>query len=279
MATLGNPIDKKHEILFFFDVRDGNPNGDPDAGNRPRQHRVDGDMSGFVTGECIKRKIRDYVLKKVEAGELPEDEYDIYIRPGKPLDFKCQKVAESVGIDKLDTQFSKHRNNERVYSPYVLKKLTETATLAYKSGMIAYFAAIGEDTIQTVVTADTHLMRRAAERLHTNYSSMVMAFVVKAMESSEELGQLLLDAADTAADEGKKYGVAAIWLEESDLFFYLHCYQDRFHIATVLTCCNRYYVNTGAEVICALMKDGEVKKGISNIECFAPSTMTKYKGE
>lgn len=50
-------------------------------------------------------------------------------------------------------------------------------------------------------------------------------------------------------------------------------------IATVLTCCNRYYVNTGAEVICALMKDGEVKKGISNIECFAPSTMTKYKGE
>ena len=55
MATLGNPIDKKHDILFFFDVRDGNPNGDPDAGNRPRQHRVDGDMSGFVTGECIKR--------------------------------------------------------------------------------------------------------------------------------------------------------------------------------------------------------------------------------
>ena len=52
-----------------------------------------------------------------------------------------------------------------------------------------------------------------------------------------------------------------------------------FDIATVLTCCNRYYVNTGAEVICALMKDGEVKKGISNIECFAPSTMTKYKGE
>ena len=177
------------------------------------------------------------------------------------------------------TQFSKHRNNERIYSPYVLKKLTETATLAYKSGMVAYFAAIGENTIQTVVTADTHLMRRAAERLHTCYSSMVMAFVIKAMESSEELGQLLLDAADAAADAGKKYGVAAIWLEESDLFFYLHCYQDRFHIATVLTCCNRYYVNTGAEVICALMKDGEVKKGISNIECFAPSTMTKYKGE
>lgn len=66
--TILNPITNKCDILFLFDVVDGNPNGDPDAGNRPRQHRVDGDMRGFVTGECIKRKIRDYVLRKVEAG-------------------------------------------------------------------------------------------------------------------------------------------------------------------------------------------------------------------
>lgn len=54
--TVLNPITNKCDILFLFDVVDGNPNGDPDAGNRPRQHRVDGDMRGFVTGECIKRK-------------------------------------------------------------------------------------------------------------------------------------------------------------------------------------------------------------------------------
>lgn len=102
-----NPIDKKRDILFFFDVMNGNPNGDPDADNRPRQHRADGNMRGFVTGECIKRKIRDYVLRKVEAGELPADKYDIYIRPGKPLDAKCVEMAESLEIDKLDKKSQK----------------------------------------------------------------------------------------------------------------------------------------------------------------------------
>lgn len=101
------PIDKKRDILFFFDVVDGNPNGDPDAENRPRQHRADGDMRGFVTGECIKRKIRDYVLRKVEAGELPADKYDIYIRPGKTLDAKCSEMANSLGIAKLDKKAQK----------------------------------------------------------------------------------------------------------------------------------------------------------------------------
>lgn len=100
-------IDKKRDILFFFDVMNGNPNGDPDADNRPRQHRADGNMRGFVTGECIKRKIRDYVLRKVEAGELPADKYDIYIRPGKPLDAKCAEMAESLEIDKLDKKGQK----------------------------------------------------------------------------------------------------------------------------------------------------------------------------
>ena len=97
-----NPIDKKRDIIFFFDVVDGNPNGDPDADNRPRQHRADGDMRGFVTGECIKRKIRNSVLSSVEAGELPADKYDIYIQSGKPLDAKCVAMAESIGLTKLD---------------------------------------------------------------------------------------------------------------------------------------------------------------------------------
>lgn len=97
-----NPIDKKRDIIFFFDVVDGNPNGDPDADNRPRQHRADGDMRGFVTGECIKRKIRNSIISSVEAGELPADKYDIYIQPGKPLDAKCASLAESIGLTKLD---------------------------------------------------------------------------------------------------------------------------------------------------------------------------------
>jgi len=50
---------KRHEFVFLFDVRDGNPNGDPDAGNLPR---VDPEtMHGLVTDVALKRKIRDYV--------------------------------------------------------------------------------------------------------------------------------------------------------------------------------------------------------------------------
>jgi len=50
---------KKHDFVLFFDVSDGNPNGDPDAGNLPR---IDPEtMQGLVTDVCLKRKIRDYV--------------------------------------------------------------------------------------------------------------------------------------------------------------------------------------------------------------------------
>jgi CRISPR-associated protein Csd2 len=49
---------KRHEFVVLFDVRDGNPNGDPDAGNLPR---IDPEtMHGLVTDVCLKRKIRDY---------------------------------------------------------------------------------------------------------------------------------------------------------------------------------------------------------------------------
>jgi len=50
---------KRHEFVLLFDVRDGNPNGDPDAGNLPR---VDPEtMNGLVTDVCLKRKVRDYL--------------------------------------------------------------------------------------------------------------------------------------------------------------------------------------------------------------------------
>ena len=48
----------KYDFMFFFDVKDGNPNGDPDAGNIPRIDAETGD--GLVTDVCIKRKIRNY---------------------------------------------------------------------------------------------------------------------------------------------------------------------------------------------------------------------------
>ena len=66
MAEIKNRID----FIYIFDVQDGNPNGDPDAGNLPR---VDAETGmGLVTDVCLKRKIRNYV-QVAKAGEEGND--------------------------------------------------------------------------------------------------------------------------------------------------------------------------------------------------------------
>ncbi|MCK9408546.1 MAG: type I-C CRISPR-associated protein Cas7/Csd2 [Bacteriovoracaceae bacterium] len=69
-----SPITKRYDFVLFFDVKDGNPNGDPDAGNLPR---VDAETGmGLVTDVCLKRKVRNYV-SIVKNFNRP---FDIFIR-------------------------------------------------------------------------------------------------------------------------------------------------------------------------------------------------------
>ena len=59
---MSNTITNRYEFVYFFDVENGNPNGDPDAGNMPR---IDPETNhGIVTDVCLKRKVRDYVITK-----------------------------------------------------------------------------------------------------------------------------------------------------------------------------------------------------------------------
>ena len=83
MAELKNRID----FVYIFDVQDGNPNGDPDAGNLPR---VDAETGmGLVTDVCLKRKVRNYVQVAKECGRESEvmfissifPEYSLKINP------------------------------------------------------------------------------------------------------------------------------------------------------------------------------------------------------
>lgn len=65
---------KRHDFAFLFDVTNGNPNGDPDAGNLPR---VDPEtMHGLVTDVCIKRKIRDWV----DMTRSNQERFEIYVQ-------------------------------------------------------------------------------------------------------------------------------------------------------------------------------------------------------
>ena len=59
MSTARTPIQKRYDFVLLFDVHDGNPNGDPDAGNLPRMDPETG--HGLVTDVCLKRKVRNYV--------------------------------------------------------------------------------------------------------------------------------------------------------------------------------------------------------------------------
>lgn len=68
------PVEKRYDFVFFFDVKDGNPNGDPDAGNLPR---IDAETGmGLVTDVCLKRKVRNFVQLTKEFKEP----YDIFIK-------------------------------------------------------------------------------------------------------------------------------------------------------------------------------------------------------
>ena len=64
---MSDPIKNRYEFVVLFDVENGNPNGDPDAGNMPR---VDPETGyGLVTDGCLKRKIRNYVEMGKEDAE------------------------------------------------------------------------------------------------------------------------------------------------------------------------------------------------------------------
>lgn len=94
---MSEPIKNRYEFVVLFDVENGNPNGDPDAGNMPR---VDPETGfGLVTDVCLKRKIRNYV----ETAKEGEPGYRIYIKDGVPLNTSDKEACAYVGVeaDKL----------------------------------------------------------------------------------------------------------------------------------------------------------------------------------
>jgi CRISPR-associated protein Csd2 len=95
MTTLSN----RYEFVLLYDVENGNPNGDPDAGNMPR---IDPETGyGLVTDVCLKRKIRNYVemVKGDAAG------YRIYIKEGIPLNQNHVEAYKAVNLPTDDKNF------------------------------------------------------------------------------------------------------------------------------------------------------------------------------
>jgi CRISPR-associated protein Csd2 len=94
-------LKRRHEFAFFFDVNNGNPNGDPDAGNMPRMDPETG--NGIVSDVCLKRKIRNYVeLKQRDASR-----YRIYVTEGAILNEKHREAYLHARPDDAEARTAK----------------------------------------------------------------------------------------------------------------------------------------------------------------------------
>lgn len=100
---MGEVIKNRYEFIVLFDVENGNPNGDPDAGNLPRIDPESG--YGLVTDVCLKRKIRNYVETRMED----EAGFGIYIKEGVPLNRSDNTAIDGLEIkDDLNSYKKSH---------------------------------------------------------------------------------------------------------------------------------------------------------------------------
>lgn len=103
---MSEPIKNRYEFVILFDVENGNPNGDPDAGNMPRLDPETG--YGLVTDVCLKRKIRNYVetVKEDETG------YRIYIKDGIPLNRSDAEALTYWNVDEKTMKDAKKKDEQ-----------------------------------------------------------------------------------------------------------------------------------------------------------------------
>ena len=103
-SKMSEAIKNRYEFMILFDVENGNPNGDPDAGNLPRIDPESG--YGLVTDVCLKRKIRNYVelVKESEPG------YRIYVKEGVPLNRSDNEAYQSIGVTDKSVKEAKKKD-------------------------------------------------------------------------------------------------------------------------------------------------------------------------
>ena len=90
MSSSKQPIQKRYDFVLLFDVQDGNPNGDPDAGNLPRIDPETG--HGLITDVCLKRKVRNYV----QLARAGQPGYGIFIREKAVLNLLIEEAHAAI---------------------------------------------------------------------------------------------------------------------------------------------------------------------------------------
>jgi len=129
-------IQNRYEFVYLFDVTNGNPNGDPDAGNMPR---LDPESSkGLVTDVCLKRKIRNFI----ELTEADTQGYDIYVKEKSVLNNQNKKAYDALDIKPVDKKLPKEQEKARAVTDwmcanfYDVRSFGAVMTTAINSGQV-----------------------------------------------------------------------------------------------------------------------------------------------
>lgn len=115
-------IQNRYEFVYLFDVTNGNPNGDPDAGNMPR---LDPESSrGLVTDVCLKRKIRNFI----ELTEEKSPGYDIYVQEKAVLNNQNRKAYAALEIEPVAKKLPKDEQKAREVTAWMCKNFFDVRT-------------------------------------------------------------------------------------------------------------------------------------------------------
>jgi CRISPR-associated protein Csd2 len=115
-------IAHRYEFVYLFDVSNGNPNGDPDAGNLPR---LDPETNqGLVTDVALKRKIRNYVALEKEG----EEGYAIYMQEKSVLNNQHRQAYAAVGIEPENNKLPKEEAKAREVTSWMCKNFFDVRT-------------------------------------------------------------------------------------------------------------------------------------------------------
>lgn len=165
-------INNRYEFVMLFDVENGNPNGDPDAGNMPR---IDSETGyGIVTDVCMKRKIRNFVTLYKEG----EPYYNILIQPDKALNTKFeeahQEVRKAKGAEKISPEEARQYMCDNYYDVRTFGAVMSTGNspCGIVRGPVQLSFARSIDTIFPQDITITRQARTNEERRETGETEM-----------------------------------------------------------------------------------------------------------
>lgn len=117
-----SPIQNRYDFVFLFDVTNGNPNGDPDAGNLPRLDPETG--RGLVTDVALKRKVRNYVA--MARGDAPG--YDIYMQERAVLNLAHRRAYKALDLPSEPKKLPKDDDKARALTAWMCQNFFDIRT-------------------------------------------------------------------------------------------------------------------------------------------------------